>query len=545
MKNTFKYLSSFLVLVVTLLINQSCSKPFEEVNAILTNVKINHGVNVQIMDANPAATNPYPSNPVVTLEGDAVDQGLIYSTAGELLTTAPGSAAVVNSTVNLAVKPLTIISATKPLRFYIKAEAANYISNTKEIVITSLDSLQTVKLPLLKIASLPSGVAIKTAQATAVAGELSSNFNVNVVLTTPGTPAPETIATATFPATTDFKDATGKVITTAGNFNIVTVGFNAASSEAATSLPGGLTVEAADGTPATIVLAGAVDINASIGGSDIKSFSEPIPFTLKLSPTVFNPSTNSTLKVGDQLPVYSKNDNSVLWVRESTADIVSDGTGGLKVTMQVTHLSTWMVGFIVTQCASDLKLNYISNNDEPITAIVNVNVKGGNKQLVTTKTVTVKNGEDIVLNLPKDLAFTITAFDASSTSTVPFSTIDVAACATSGTIRNNVVSANPSLSFDLETQCADGKFRYSGPIEFKLAGTNVWRPFTASEGGKLTTKLLEWDKTYDFRIIYRDVAYVRSRKVLEAEFRQVGNGWEFFGKTAEKQTFFTTPTSCQ
>jgi hypothetical protein len=100
------------------------------------------------------------------------------------------------------------------------------------------------------------------------------------------------------------------------------------------------------------------------------------------------------------------------------------------------------------------------------------------------------------------------------------------------------------LSFDLETSCKNGKFRYSGPIDYKVSGTKVWMPFTPSEAGKLTTSLLAWNITYDFRIIYRDVEYRRSRQVVPSEFRQTGTIWDYYGKTDIKQTFFSSPSNC-
>lgn len=546
MKNTYKYIGLFTALVIALFINQSCSNPFEGITTILTNIKIDHSVNVQIIDANPDARNPYPSKAIVTLGGDAVDNGLIYSTDGKLLTTAEGSATVVRSTVTLAVRPFTIISESKPLRFYIKAEAANYISNTKEIVITSLDSLQTVKLPLLKIATLPEGIAIETTTETAVAGDLTRDVDVIVESKVEGTTTTETVVTATFPASTDYIDASNNIITTSGDFVVTVVSVSAETPEAIAALPGGLQAATiTDEAPATIILAGAVEINASIGGTDIKSFSEPIAFEIKISDEVFNPVTQAVIKAGDELPVWSKEDNSVLWKREGSATIVDDpATGGLKVTMQVNHLSTWMVGFFVQDCANTTTLNYVSNFDEPIAATINVNVNGGNNQLIDTKTIPITNGDEIKLILPKDLNVTVTVYDASSTSAVSFSTIELTACATSGTISNTVVSTNPVLSFDLETRCKNGNFRYSGPIEFKSSTSNVWIPFTASDGGKLTTNLLEWDQIYDFRIIYRDNVYQRRRTILQSEFREVGNVWEYFGKTTVQQTFFASPTSC-
>jgi len=541
MKNTYKYLCLFIALVGSLFIFQSCDNPFEGVTTILTNIKIDHSVSVQIMDANPDAANPYTAKPTVTLGGDAVVNGLIYSTDGKLLTTASGSATVVNNTVNLAVRPFTTISKSKPLRFFIKAEAANYITNTKEIVITSLDSLQFLKLPLLKISKLPEGVAVKTTKTSAVAGELTKDFVVNVTSKAPGTSTTETVATATFPASTVFIDANNSVITTAGDFNISVFNYSAETPAAISSLPGGLqasTTTAAD--LSTIILAGAVDITANIGGTAIKSFDTPIPFEIKLSEGVFNPISQTAITAGDILPVWSKDENSVVWKREGEATIENDpATGGLKVTIQVSHLSTWMVAYLLPQCANTTILKYDSTTDEVMTALINVNVKGGDNQLIATKTVTITDGDDIELLLPKDVNFTVTVYDASSTSGIPYSTIDLPACATSGTITNTVVSTNPVLSFDLETRCPNGNFRYSGNIEYKLAGTALWLPFTPSAGGKLSTKLLEWDKIYDFRIIYRDVVYQRRRTVLKSEFTQLGDVWEYSART-----FFLSPSSC-
>lgn len=540
MKNTYKYLCLFIALVGSLFIIQSCDNPFEGVTTILTNIKIDHSVNVQIVDANPDATNPYTTKPTVTLGGDAVDEGLIYSTDGKLLTTASGSATAVNNTVNLAVKPFTIISKSKPLRFFIKAEAANYISNTKEIVITSLDSLQFLKLPLLKISKLPEGVAVKTTNATAVAGELAKDFVVNVTSQVAGSSTIETVVTATFPASTVFFDVNNSIITTAGNFNISVIDYSAETPASISSLPGGIQASTTNDTDlSTIILAGAVDITASIGGKVIKSFDTPIPFEVKLAEGVFNPVSQTEIKVGDKVPVWSKDANSVVWKNEGEATIENDQAGGLKVTIQVSHLSTWMVGYLLPQCPNTTILKYESTTDEVVTARIDVNVKGGDNQLLASKTVTIKNGDEIELLLPQDVNFTVTVYDASSTSGIPYSTIDLAACATTGTITNTVVSTNPVLSFDLETRCPNGNFRYSGNIEYKLAGTALWLPFTPSKEGKLSTNLLEWDKIYDFRIIYRDVVYQRRRTVLKSEFTQVGNVWEYSARS-----FFLSPSRC-
>lgn len=545
MKNKFKYISILAVAISTLFIMQSCEKPFDGVNAILTNVKIDHLVNVQIIDANPNATNPYPANPTLTLAGDAVEKGLIYTTDGQPLNTNAGSATVVKNAIGLAVRPFTIISKSQPLRFFIKAEAANYLSNTKEIIITSIDSLQYVNLALLKIASLPQGVANTSTQTATVGGTIAKDFVVNVITKIPGTQTIENVVTATFPANTVFKDAASNPISTPGNLNISVTNFSTATPESVSALPGGTSATTSTNEDVTFILAGAVDITASIGGTAIKSFSAPIPFDIKLSADVFNPVTQSALKVGDQVPVWSKDANSVVWKNEGLATVIKDGaTSNLKTIIQVSHLSTWMVAFSKPECANTTVLNYVSNSESPITAFVKVALKGGNAQEIETRTLTIKNGDKIELQLPKDLTLNVSVYAGASATGIPFSTIELAACATAGTITNNVVSSNPTLYFDLETSCQNGKFRYKGPIDYKVTGTNLWIPFTPSEAGKLTTNLLAWDKTYDFRIIYRGEVFTRTKAVSQTEFRQNGEVWEYFGKTDVKQTFFSAPTSC-
>ena len=540
MKKSKMYFRLFTGLVVLLFLNQSCEKPFDGVNAILTNVKIDHKVTIQIIDANPKATKPYPANPVITLAGAAVDQGLLYTTAGTLLNSSSGSAKAISNAVTIAVKPFTVISKDQPLKFFIKAEAPNYISNAKEIPISSVDSLQYVNLELLNLAKLPEGVNNTSAQTAAVNGTITEPLPVSVKSGT----TKEEVVSAIIPAGIVFKDVDGKTITSSGELSISVTSFSGSTEESATALPGGTTASI-NGVVSTFIVAGAVDIDANIGGTNIKNFDKPIPFGLKLSNSVFNPKTNSTIQEGDQIPVWSKDANSVIWKSEGFASVVKDGNGALKTTIQVTHLSTWMVAFDEPLCANTTVINFVSNSDKQSTVFIKVNVAGGSNQLTDSKTYSLMNGNFIEFQLAKNLNYTVKMYLGVSDQGTLLNTINLAPCAASGTLTNTLVSTNPTLVFDLQTRCPNGDFRYDGGIEYKESGTRIWGPFGTSVGGKLTTDLLAWDKTYDFRIIYRDVEYSRSRKVVQSEFRQAANGsWEYFGKSTVQQTFFNSPTAC-
>lgn len=533
----------------SLFVFHSCeTKPFEGVNAILTNVKIDHSIRVQVIDANPDALYPYPTNSQLTLSGAAVDQGLLYSDAGSVLTSTKGSAAILNGGVTIAVKPYTIIDKNSPLKFTIKAEADYYVSNSKEVTITSADSLQYINIELLKLTKLPIGIASQTATVTNVANStLASNFVVSVP-TNDGTNAPGTKAVvATFPANTVLKDVNNNPITTTGNLQATITSFspNANSAASTTGIPGGTKALTQNNQEVNFIVASAVDINLRLGDVAVKQFSNPVPFVFNLSNSIFNPNTGALIKPGDQLPIWSKNEDATVWKEEGIASIETNPTTGqLFAKVMVSHLSSWMIASAMTNCTNQLQLKYVSNNPNDITALIKVNAKGGTNQLISSKIVTVSDGSIINFTLPKGVDYRVTMSAGATNSGTIISTIDLPSCSTSGTLNNTITTPNPTLYFDLETKCLDGNFRYSGPIEYKLSSAKLWEPFTPSVLGKLTTTLLEWDKSYDFKIVYKTVEYKRTKVVSQSEFRQNGSVWEYWGKTDVKQTFFSSPTSC-
>jgi hypothetical protein len=549
MKKTVLNFITTACIIGGLFVFHSCeTKPFEGVNAILTNVKIDHSIRLQVIDANPDALNPYPTNTKLTLSGAAIDQGVLYSDAGSVLTSTKGNAPIVNGGVTIAVKPFTIIDKNSPLKFTIKAEADYYLSNTKEVTITSVDSLQYINIELLKLTKLPIGIASKTATFTNIAnGTLGSNFVVNVS-TNDGTTAPPTNAVvATFPANTVLKDVNNNPITATGNLQATITNFspNANSAASTTAIPGGTKALTQNNQEVNFIVTSAVDINLSLGNVAVKQFSNPVPFVFNLSNSIFNPNTGALIKAGDQFPIWSKNEDTMVWKEEGVTTIETNPTTGqLFSKVMVSHLSTWMIASGMLNCTNPLQLKYVSNNPNDITALIKVNAKGGTNQLITSKIVTVSDGSLINFTLPKGVDYSITMSAGATNAGTVISTIDLPSCSTTGTLNNTVTTSNPTLYFDLETKCLDGNFRYSGPIEYKLSSAKLWEPFTPSVLGKLTTTLLEWDKSYDFKIVYKTLEYKRTKVVSQSEFRQNGKVWEYWGKTDVRQTFFSAPNSC-
>ena len=85
-------MKKFLILILLGAVSwlSACRGPFEGVTAILSNSYIDHRVSVQVVNANPKAIAYYPAEASITLSGDAVKQGLIYTAEGTKATEEAG-----------------------------------------------------------------------------------------------------------------------------------------------------------------------------------------------------------------------------------------------------------------------------------------------------------------------------------------------------------------------------------------------------------------------------------------------------------------------
>jgi hypothetical protein len=527
----------------------ACHKPFEGLTAILSNSYIDYRVSLQVVNANPKATSYYPPNSTITLTGDAITQGLIYTADGTKATEEPGNVKLVNNAVTLAVKPYVKISPSSPLKFTITASAPNYITNTQDVLITNADSLQYVDVKLLNLAALPAGVSTKAATVTSVVnGATTTPFTVTVTSKTTapsGVTTTQTDATVTFPAKTVFKDVNNAPIATGNSLAINVINFNNLNTESVAAIPGGLDKVATTVGMSSFLLGGAVTITATLGSVPVKSFSNPIAVDIFMPANTYNPEAKSIIKPGDLVPVWSRNDGSTIWVKEGTAKVEAEpSTGRLKTVVSVTHLSTWMVAFSLPQCSAPLDMFYTSTDNLVTPLYIGIYGKEGNSQLLADKVVTAKNGDVISIDLPQGVDIIVKLFAGNNSSGSLIQTVPASACATSINLPNTRTNPNPTLFFDLQTQCQNGTFRYTGPIEYRVTGNSRWDTFTPSDNGRLSTNLLIWNQTYDFRIIYKGTQYTRTKQVLQDEFRANGSVWEYWGKTSVKQTFFNAPTSC-
>ena len=544
MKKKSSAILLFALVAISSLGSLSCKKTFDGVTAILSNNYIKQRVSVQIINANPKATTPYPANTVLTLSGTGIDQGLIYNDAGSILTNAVGSAKAISNTVTLVVKPYTTIQAGAPISFTIMAEAPGYLSASKTIVITSLDSMQYVDVKMVQIASLPDGVAVtnNVPVGNALGGSVNVADTVNLFIG--GNKPANKEADVIFPLNTVLKDANNNPIKADGPMTITASSYNSSSSDAVQIVPGGLfDVTTTTGESISFTFGAAIDMNVSLGGTEVKNFSTPLPTELMLPATTFNENTGKSIKLGDQIEIWSNDGRN--WKFETMANIISNGIGGLEVKFYITHLSTWMAGNKSLMCANDTKITFTGPASLYYIELKASSADGG--QFLAGEAVTLKDVDEIVQKFPAGMNYTIKLYPGSYATGAPVVSLDVSACSPSAAMNYVPTTTNPELLFNLETKCNNGLFKYTGGIDYRLKDAALWSRFTPASNGTLITTLLEWDKTYDFRIAYNGNTYQRTRQVLKAEFRNTaGNLWNYWGRdAATQQTNFVAPIECK
>ena len=537
-------LSNIAAVVSLLVVQTSCEAPFEGVTAILTNNLVDKIITVQVVDANPDAENPYPENLSVTVSGTAVDQGLVYYSDGSPL---GGGLELVNNTVNLAIRPNTEIISGQSLKFNVIAEAEGYLSNSIAVTVDANDDFIYAELNLVNLSALPKGVVAKNASSTDFDQDVPLNDIIVLVEDESSVPDESLKARLTFKKGTILKDEDGNNIS--GNELTAQITyFNGIEDDAVLSATGGKgNIVLEDGSIA--IVNGMVDVNAFLNGKKIKSFSNSVIVDIFLESNSFNPKTNASYKVGDEVTIISRSKAGDEFVNEGKASLVLDeSTQRLKVSFNATHFSVFGAVELyesITDGGNDKGDDNVGEKD-----LYEYQFRyKSNGQLFAwgggyshTAEALLKRLSSNIPDVKSDFVLEIYLFGALRVKKT-FSSGDSIIIVPTDLLENP--SPMDKLNFELQTKCTDGTFLYTGPIQYRLSGTGKWLTFSNAADGLLTTRLLDWGKTYDFRVTYKGESFVRTKAVIKSHFRKNdNNSYDYWGPDATKKTFFSAPIGC-
>jgi hypothetical protein len=256
----------------------------------------------------------------------------------------------------------------------------NYFSEMKQTIQVRVtkDGYTTNNVPVTvyKDKSNSKNIVI-TKKANNVAGINSASVSGDaslgdIALNVAGKSPEEGNITVVIPQGSGATTAEGKLLS--NNLKMDVVQFDANSDAALAAFPGGFSVRienpdgvrrdkvvATDHVPVTngeIIFqsAGFTAIEISDDqGNVAKNFQRPLQISTKVMTDFVNPQTKKLIKEGDIIPIWSFNETSGKWKYDQKAAVIKDGSGGLKVDYNVSHLSYWNLDFYsISTCSSTI-----------------------------------------------------------------------------------------------------------------------------------------------------------------------------------------------
>ncbi len=531
MKKTIQYIAAALTMTVFL----GCEKsPLDVVDSVDSYVGLSESFDifeqtmmVEIVDANDPQT--YPEGMTITVTGQDAD--LVFESGGSR------DFDPVDGKLYLIVNPSYAPEDGADLEFNINIEAPGYLPVNMEAYFSTEEDDQLITIPMVNLENPPTGVANSAATFSLSGGALSGMQEVEVL----PEGDKETGATVTLPDGVMFYDEDGNQLA-GGAVEVSLTHFDSEQESSTNAFPGGFmprSVIGPDGSEEEVFFntAGFASINMNVGGSKVKSFSDPVTVHMTLSDDVYNTDTEAAISVGDVVPIWSYEVETGQWVYEQEATIVEE-EGELALSFDITHLSWYNVDFYGYRCSwwsanggvNILDASGSSTNTGAYRRVYCELVFAHNNRPVSYwagKTYYLYPGQNLhFYNAPR-YACKFRIYDGYSryykgnliTETSTFYPCD-----------NTVNLTMPSgffpepITFKGTATCPNGTVeKPSFYVYYKPTGTYYWRYLTYVRSGEAATTRLQVGETYDFYTYFNRRVYLttytieQQNNVLEFE----------------------------
>lgn len=324
-------------------------------------------INVSIFDSVTQALLDIPVNIVVTdlskenaleVEGDLPEpdtaQGETYSFIVENGTTS------FKLDDNLTSTEITI---------RIQAFAEGYTTSGQSVTVGSIGETGNIELTLVNSSNTPEFVSSTSEMSSSNNGMLTED--VMVQSTSMDTETGEELAFSfELPESTPLTDANGEPLNE-GELEISVTYFDPRNEEAAEVFPGGLTFdEDTEGVDEVgeFITAGLVTIQITDDeGNQVSELgTDGGTITVSVPSDLVNPETGEAIEVGDEVPLWSRDDETGQWTLEGTATVTMNADGELELSSQVTHLTSYNYDWFGTGRCPSRALNLLDINGNPL-----------------------------------------------------------------------------------------------------------------------------------------------------------------------------------
>ncbi len=322
---------------------QSCDikSPVEGVTVRIKNIPRTTTVRVEFIDQNAGQTVTSP----ISVNFGGINGDKVISTVNEPMTSTSTSIGILNFAISDDVTP----SADNPVEVVLVAKANNYLSTSKRLIITKPGANGfTVNMVNFSGNSIP-GV---TTNENRTAGTASATTGTSTaIVATSSSSGTGVQAKVTVPAGTVLKDANGNTLQ--GTVATRVTYFDATEPASVASFPGGFAIRDAANNVGSFVTAGFAAIDMSVNGVEVETFSQNVSVQIDINPNTVNPQTGTTVKSGDQIPLWSYDEDSGSWKNEGTFTVAAanGSDGNLSITKSdMTHLSWWNMDWFYDGC---------------------------------------------------------------------------------------------------------------------------------------------------------------------------------------------------
>jgi hypothetical protein len=244
------------------------------------------------------------------------------------------------------------VSAERPYRFCIRAEADGYMTNIRSIVITdTLPNSVSVFMAKLDSSGLPqTGLAAAVGNLTSVSGGVVTKDEVLTASLPNHQLNPLTIK---IPKGTRLYYGDSQV-DSKGDLSFRILLGAAGDSIANRVFPSGFEVTdafdqngkkiAGPANPVFFTTAGWFSMEMNVGNKEVNRFSDSLEVEIPIADSTLNPITQLRIKSGDKIPIWSLDNRTGTWRLESEV-LVSASTAGLKANVKINHLSTFNLDY--------------------------------------------------------------------------------------------------------------------------------------------------------------------------------------------------------
>lgn len=393
-----KILTRLTILIISSVLLLNCTKPFKYAGINVNEEVFKYGVTFQFCNAGDTTVLPQYD---IFVKISGRDANSIYDFNGNK------SFGALRGIMNVGLDPKRLPTVANPVSFVLEVYGPDYLPVKIPVIIDGSLRQQRVLVTLVDIKRPPKGVAIYQFPTMGVNAQGALN-STQIISSTINSSTPEDV-TITIPAGTKFLDGNGNVIlpqSAGDSVSGLIAFFSTRTAYAMSSFPGGSVMADTIVTPSGKIAgfhqsAGMVYLEMTLGGKDVKSFSNPISYNVTMDPNFISASTSSPVASGDILYVWNFDYYKNRW-DYIVNDTISYVGGTLRGTFSTTKLKFSSLSWVTPRCTQTTSLTIKNNIYLGTSYLIDILSQNGDKKhpLVAGLFVEVPFTGTVIKNVP-------------------------------------------------------------------------------------------------------------------------------------------------